>query len=347
MQNAASSRIAWVDHAKGLSIILVVMMHSTLGVELALGSHSFMGDVVAFAAAFRMPLFFMISGLFLARALERPWARYLDDKVLHFAYFYVLWSLIQIGIRLAVPNEGNHGVSLHDLLMIPLEPYGTIWFIYVLAVFFVVTRLLAAAGPAVLLGLAVVLNILPVETGSIVIDQFADRWVYFVVGYLFSGRIFDMAATAARFPARTLAAAGIFSAANIALLTVDAADAPGVGLVLGLSGAAAVIGLVSIAARHEVLRVLAWCGQHSLYIYLGFFLPMAVMRIGLIRLGLVPEINLFAILVTAAAVIGPLVTYYMVRRTPLAFLFTRPETLRLPALQRLFLRRAPAGQPGS
>ena len=162
MQNAASSRIAWVDHAKGLSIILVVMMHSTLGVELALGSHSFMGDVVAFAAAFRMPLFFMISGLFLARALERPWARYLDDKVLHFAYFYVLWSLIQIGIRLAVPNEGNHGVSLHDLLMIPLEPYGTIWFIYVLAVFFVVTRLLAAAGPAVLLGLAVVLNILPV-----------------------------------------------------------------------------------------------------------------------------------------------------------------------------------------
>ena len=56
--------MAWVDYAKGLCIVMVVMMHSTLGVEQAAGAHSFMGAVVAFAKPFRMPDFFLISGLF-------------------------------------------------------------------------------------------------------------------------------------------------------------------------------------------------------------------------------------------------------------------------------------------
>ena len=49
-----------------------------------------MGAFVAFAKPFRMPDFFLISGLFLTRAIDRDWHDYLDRKVWHFAYFYVL-----------------------------------------------------------------------------------------------------------------------------------------------------------------------------------------------------------------------------------------------------------------
>ena len=35
---ADESRVAWVDYAKGFCIIMVVMMHSTLGVEKAAGA---------------------------------------------------------------------------------------------------------------------------------------------------------------------------------------------------------------------------------------------------------------------------------------------------------------------
>jgi len=35
-------RIDWVDYAKGFCIIFVVMMHSTLGVEAAAGSHGWL-----------------------------------------------------------------------------------------------------------------------------------------------------------------------------------------------------------------------------------------------------------------------------------------------------------------
>ena len=85
-----STRIDWVDYAKGICIVMVVMMHSVLGVEKAAGDTGFMHAFVMFAQPFRMPDFFLISGLFLAVVIDRDWRTYLDRKVVHFAYFYVL-----------------------------------------------------------------------------------------------------------------------------------------------------------------------------------------------------------------------------------------------------------------
>jgi uncharacterized membrane protein YcfT len=53
---------------------MVVMMHSTLGVEQAAGHEGWMHAAVAFARPFRMPDFFLISGLFLARVIDRDCA---------------------------------------------------------------------------------------------------------------------------------------------------------------------------------------------------------------------------------------------------------------------------------
>ena len=78
---------------------MVVMMHSVLGVEAAAGQTGFMHAFVMFAKPFRMPDFFLISGLFLAVVIDRDWRTYLDRKVVHFAYFYVLWVTIQFGFK--------------------------------------------------------------------------------------------------------------------------------------------------------------------------------------------------------------------------------------------------------
>jgi uncharacterized membrane protein YcfT len=80
-----ASRIDWVDYAKGFCIVMVVMMHSTLGVEQAAGHEGWMHAAVAFARPFRMPDFFLISGLFLAARIDRPWRPYLDTKVVGIA----------------------------------------------------------------------------------------------------------------------------------------------------------------------------------------------------------------------------------------------------------------------
>ena len=139
MSSAANStsRVAWVDVAKGISIILVVMMHSTLGVELAMDARSWMGSLVEFARPFRIPCFVLVSGLFLHRTIKSRWGRYLDRKVLHFAYFYVLWLTIQTAVK--VPFWMSHGDSPADIATTYftsyVQPFGTLWFIYLLPVF--------------------------------------------------------------------------------------------------------------------------------------------------------------------------------------------------------------------
>ena len=77
-----ASRIAFVDYGKGFCIVLVVMMHSVLGLEAAVGHEGWLHAVVAFAKPFRIPSFFLIAGLFLSRSIDSDWRSYLDRKVL-------------------------------------------------------------------------------------------------------------------------------------------------------------------------------------------------------------------------------------------------------------------------
>src|SRR6266480_7827237 len=133
MGQAGASRVDWVDYAKGFCIVMVVMMHSTLGVEAAAGQASWMHALVAFAKPFRMPDFFLISGLFLARVIDRDWRPYLDRKVVHFAYFYVLWVTIQFAFKAPgiAAAQGWPAVGFSYLEAF-IEPFGTLWFIYLL-----------------------------------------------------------------------------------------------------------------------------------------------------------------------------------------------------------------------
>ena len=117
MHRPDKARVDWVDTAKGFCIVMVVMMHSTLGVEAAASREGWMHAVVEFARPFRMPDFFLISGLFLARVIDRDWRDYLDRKVIHFAYFYALWVTIQFAFKapMFAQQEGWHGVGLSYL----------------------------------------------------------------------------------------------------------------------------------------------------------------------------------------------------------------------------------------
>src|SRR6202043_2506787 len=75
---SAPGRIDWVDYAKGICIVMVVMMHSALGVERAAGQTGFMHLLVAFAKPFLMPDFFITSGLFPPVVIDRDLRTYLD-----------------------------------------------------------------------------------------------------------------------------------------------------------------------------------------------------------------------------------------------------------------------------
>ena len=183
--SARPERVAFADYAKGFCIIMVVMMHSTLGVEDAVGREGFMHALVAFAKPFRMPDFFLISGLFVSRVIDRDWRTFLDRKVVHFAYFYVLWVTIQFFVKapyFAAMNGWAYVGEQYALAFI--EPFGTLWFIYLLPIFFVVTKATRRVPEALIWLAAAALQTAHIDTGWTAIDEFAGRFVYFFTGYV-------------------------------------------------------------------------------------------------------------------------------------------------------------------
>lgn len=342
-------RVDWVDTAKGICIVFVVMMHSVLGVEAAAGQTGWMHPVVAFAKPFRMPDFFMISGLFLSAVIQRDWRLYLDRKLVHFAYFYVLWVTIQFALKAPSFAEdiGWNGV-LQEYLWSFIQPFGTLWFIYLLPVFFVTTKLLhsAKAPHWIVLLVAAFLQIAPVETGSMIIDEFAERFVFFYAGYVFAPQIFRFAAWARQRMALSFGLFALWALVNGSFVFAGLADLPALSLALGAIGAVAVIlasTLLQQAWKGNFLRIF---GQHSLVVYLAFFLPMAASRTILLKLGIL-DIGTVSLLVTLAGVVCPMILYWMISRTGYGwFLFRRPGWAQLGTASLQRPATAGAGSPG-
>lgn len=342
-------RIAWVDAAKGICIILVVMMHSTLGLGEAVGREGWMHWVVAFAKPFRMPDFFLVSGLFLAKAVERDWRTFADRRIVHFLYFYAVWYVIQFAVKGWGLAGGDPAELVRLFALGFIEPFGTLWFIYMLAVYSVAVKLLRRLPPVALLAGAAALQIAHVESGWLVIDTFAAYFVYFAAGYVLAPRVFAIAAWAGRNAAPALLGLALWALINgfaaFAPSGVSGhetvAALPGVSLVLGLAGAIAITAAASLLVARGLAGPLTYCGERSIVVYLAFFLPMAVMRVILVKTGLVEVIGVGwgAALVTAAGVVAPLIFERLIRGTMLDALFVRPRACHIAAPARL----APAG----
>jgi uncharacterized membrane protein YcfT len=294
-------------------------------VELAAGQTGFMHVLVAFAKPFRMPDFFLISGLFLSVVIDRDWRTFLDRKVVHFAYFYVLWVTIQFGFKapsFAAESNWPHVGFLY--LESFIEPFGTLWFIYLLPVFFVVTKATRQMPPLAIWFVAAALEMAHIVTGWTVIDEFGARFVYFYSGYLFAGHVFALSDRARARPALALAGLALWALVNGGLVKSGFSEWPLISLMLGLAGACAIVTMGTLLARAHRLNFLRFCGEHSIVIYLAFFLPMAATRTLLLRSGLIHDIGTISLIVTAVGVIGALALWRIALKVGANFLFERP-----------------------
>jgi uncharacterized membrane protein YcfT len=316
-------RVDWVDYAKGICIVMVVMMHSVLGVEIAAGQTGFMHLVVMFAKPFRMPDFFLISGLFLSVVIDRDWRTYLDRKVVHFAYFYVLWVTIQFGFKAPVFAAESGWTHVGFLYLESfIEPFGTLWFIYLLPVFFVVTKAARRLPAPAIWAAAALLEMSHIATGWTVIDEFSARFVYFYSGYLFAQYVFALSDRARARPALALAGLALWALIDGGLVYAGCSEWPLISLMLGLSGACAIVVLGTLLARMHWLTFLRYCGEHSIVIYLAFFLPMAATRT--LLAGVIHDIGTISLIVTIIGVAGALALWRIALKAGANFLFERP-----------------------
>jgi uncharacterized membrane protein YcfT len=339
-----NNRLEWVDVAKGLSILLVVMMHSAYGVGEATGGTGVLHWIIGWATPFRMPEFFLISGLFLSLVIARDWARYADRRVVHYLYFYALWAIIHIGFKVALV-AGDPATAANYLAWAIVEPYGVLWFIYMLAVFSAVTKLCHQAKLAhwVVLTAGAALQIAPIHVGSYVVDQFAEYFVFFYAGYAFAPQVFRLATWVEENVALALVGLAAWAAINTGLVfspgfaiepgetVMGFAGLPGVRLLMALAGSLALCSTAVLLSKLPFMAWLRWLGSKSIVVYLAFALPMGIARELLLRLGLVTDTSLLSILVMAVAVISPVVLYALIQWTGWGrFLFERPAWAHIP-----------------
>jgi len=101
-------------------------------------------------------------------------------------------------------------------------------------------------------------------------------------------------------------------------------ERPLVSLMLGLAGACAIVTLGTLLARMRWLNFLRFLGEHSIVIYLAFFLPMAATRTLLLHAGPIHDIGSISLIVTFVGVVGALALWRIALGVGANFLFERP-----------------------
>jgi len=141
----------------------------------------------------------------------------------------------------------------------------------------------------------------------------------------FVDRIFALSDRSREKPVLALIGLALWALVNGGLVVADYSHWPLVSLALGFAGAGAIIVMGTLLARMQWLNFLRYCGEHSIVIYLAFFLPMAVTRTILLKTGVITDIGAISLIVTVAGIAGAVVIWRLAQALRADFLFERPK----------------------
>ncbi|WP_394281063.1 acyltransferase family protein [Corynebacterium sp.] len=133
-----TKRLAWPDVAKGLSIIGVVVLH--VGTFVPGARDSLLWQANTHLDPLRMPLFFMVSGLFSSKVLNFSLGELFRRRLWFFIVPYVVWTAVVVLLdqrnQIADPSEA---FGVQDYLVSSLKSIITggnwAWFLYALVLF--------------------------------------------------------------------------------------------------------------------------------------------------------------------------------------------------------------------
>lgn len=335
--NSPTSRLLWPDVAKGACIVLVVLHHTTTKhyASLVPGELGVMGDLwVGLSSALkpiRMPLFFVVSGMFASSAIHRPWTA-VRRRVLSLYYLYVVWLLVFWGVfTLEVTLPSNRTQGLVELVLDLVYASTGMWFLFALALYFVLAKVLRnrPSGLVVFVAATVssTVSFLPLTETNRVSVLF--HFTFFAVGAYFPHLVRRIAG--ARHSLSALAVAYVVASIGLALLgvprSVELVLLSVIGVPWGITAA------VAISQRVEVATPLAWLGRRTLRVYVLHMIVLSVVQHSGIELGngrtlaSVVGTATYPVVVTFAIIGACLVIHAAMERNGLGFLFDLPRGL--------------------
>ncbi|MGP5622375.1 acyltransferase family protein [Candidatus Corynebacterium faecigallinarum] len=143
-------RLLWADCAKGMSIIAVCYMHVVTGVPGASETAwSWLNDVMD---PVRMPMFFLVSGLFAHRVIERTLGDLWYRRLWFLLVPYLVFTPFVSATRLVIDDN----FSVPTLLRTIIVGDPGVWFLYVLMVFNILACLTRRLPPLAAVALSVI-----------------------------------------------------------------------------------------------------------------------------------------------------------------------------------------------
>ena len=134
-------RLAWADVARGGAMILVVLAHALQLMDVYGWQNGFLDTLNLYLTAVRMPLFFLVAGIFGATAIRRSWGGLFASRLAVLLYLYFLWMLMRAVWFSFVPWPLSDVHPWLALAMSPVWPTNGLWFLYALIVYLVVGKL--------------------------------------------------------------------------------------------------------------------------------------------------------------------------------------------------------------
>jgi fucose 4-O-acetylase-like acetyltransferase len=312
-----ANRVAWIDTARGLGIVLVVTGHVWRGAE---GAHLVVSPALYTSIdnaiyIFHMPLFFFLSGLFFERSVVRDGvATSFKKRIISLIYPLVLWSYITAVFLLAAGSLTNRDqISLSTALTFPFPPKDIFWFLGALFIIQTLASPIARGSKLIYTLCFVFLSVSLYAFDLSYLNDFSAKTLemspFFLLGMLFAG--IDMSGRLAG-----LVGLLVFVAVEIwALMLHDHISSPGdfgfsVAGVLGLSFFAC---WVISECNWKVFQPLQMVGRASMGIYVCHVLVLAAVRIVLLKLG-VRELSVQMVAGTFLGVAVPYFLYEVARR---------------------------------
>lgn len=329
-------RVAWLDTAKGLGIVLVVYGHAyrglaTVGIE-APDSPLRVVDYAIYS--FHMPLFLFLAGLCAGPSLAKGTKRFWTAKLLLLLYPYLLWSMLQGTMQIAFSRFANNHPSIETLLGILWWPIEQFWFLYALlwchAAFTVLRRL--SYGPLLAMAASLLVSTFYAAPGTVSTVIWA--FFYYALGIVLGRHVQGLGRSSWIL---VLGLWGVFAIIVSGALVTGMRDAA--ALPAALCGIAATIALSQrLGERSGALRLL---GYLSMSIYVMHVLATAAARTVMLKALHIESVPVQLLLGTAAGLALPVAAHILLSRTGLLPWLGLSNALSWP--QR---RRSPAAAPG-
>lgn len=288
--------------------------------------------------SFHMPLFFMLSGVLVARRIEANPTSFRGSLWSNIAYPYFLWSVIQYSLIYALGSLVNTPVDRYWSMIgsLPWHSVSQFWFLHALFQLHLLAwlgwrRLGPAAFLLVCLAVKPLTALLPMPD---MIRLAANQAPYYGLGV-----VLGTAGLTAAFVARPawlrlallpLAAALIIAALAVApglRPDIDFASAKAAALArvswqeavlpAAFAGTGATIALASLCAG-RIGAALAFIGQRSMAIFILHVMAVAGTRIGCARVLHINDASAVLGLTIVAGVVAPLIAYALLDRLGLA-----------------------------